>query len=53
MDHVAVGRERIEPDLLGERLAGARDRRSVEQAGVEQLLDDHLQTALGVDSTIE
>ena len=48
--HVAIGPRRIEPaDLLGERLAGAGDRIAVEQAGVEQLLDDHLQTALRVD----
>ena len=44
------GCRRIEPaDLLGERLAGAGERLAVEQAGLEQLLDDHLQTALGVD----
>ena len=50
MDHVPVGRRRIEPaDLLGERLAGAGERLAVEQAGLEQLLDDHLQATLGVD----
>ena len=50
MDHVPVGCRRIEPaDLLGQRLAGAGQRLAVEQAGLEQLLDDHLQATLGID----
>ena len=41
VDHLAVRRRRVEPrDLLGERLAGAGERGAVEEAGVEQLLDD-------------
>ena len=50
VDDVAVGRRRVEPrDLLGQRLAGAREAVAVEQAGVEQLLHDDLEAALGVD----
>ena len=47
---LAVGRRRVEPlDLLGERLAGARERRPVERAGCEQLLHDDGDAADRVD----
>jgi len=50
VDHLAVRRGRGQPgDLPGERLSGAGEAVAVQQAGVEQLPDDHRQAAVRID----
>ena len=49
-DHLAVGRGRVQVgDLFGQRPSGAGHHVAVQQAGVEQFADDHLDPADPVD----